>query len=470
MKVNAPFQVLVLFEPSSIKGFREGLSRPNYSHDLNLMQLAQAAINKNLEVFAADYQKPNRAFRLNSSWPLVELNQESVRFDRKNTIVMTANYLAFQKFRSAGSRKRRKIVHLLVQAAIHPIEQPALFYPFGSATYINVVRNSVDFVVTQHHRMKELFLTLGKMLSGFKEDDRVILSKLVPMEAPVNVSELRQRMRAKLGLNDDDVVIINAGGAWKWTQFNDFLRAFQAAHQASASKKIFFLQPALGQNDNLEHIAYHSETVKILSDMPKEIRKRIFIGDDWETDSTKFSEFLAAADYGLNLNLDSVEHWQSYRVRTLEYLTFGLPIIMSKGTFWDDEKAENAMIFCGRTQKEIVNCLKEVETTHFNTGLYVRRKKDVESIRESMSLSSQAELAIETLLNHPKIGVPNRVISGSLWSYAKSGAPPFSNIGGIGKRIYFWVVAKAILHKFLSLIGVRTIWRKFRIRRELRSN
>jgi hypothetical protein len=143
---------------------------------------------------------------------------------------------------------------------------------------------------------------------------------------------------------------------------------------------------------------------------------------------------------------------------------------MSKGTFWDDEGVASAMIFCGNSQKEIINCLKEVETKHFNTGLYMQRKQDIESIRESMSLSSQAELAIETLLNHPKIGIPNRVISGSLWSYAKSGAPRSSNISGIRKRIYFWVVTKPILPKFLILLGVRVIWRKFRIRRELRSH
>ena len=464
------FKFLFLFEPSTIKGFREGTLTPKFSHDLNLIQLAQAAISRNLEVFAADYQTPTKVFHLKKSLPSVELGQIMTNFKKEKAIVISANYLAFQRARSSRYRKRHKIIQVLVQAAIHPIEQPVLFYPFGSATYINVIRHSIDFIITQHHRMKELFLVMSKMLSGFNEEDRVILSKLAPSEPPANLSELRQKMRGELGLNEDDLVIINAGGAWKWTKFAEFLRAFQVANKLSDSKKLFFIQPALGQNDNLEHVAYHAEVVKILSEMPKEIRARIFLGDNWDINSNKFSEYLAAADYGLNLNLDSLENWQSYRVRTLEYLAFGLPVIMSKGTFWDEEGIENAMIFCGSTEKEIVDCLMHVETSHLNGELYIQRKLEIDAIRHSITLSTQAELAIESLLNHPKLGIDNQLISGSLWSYANSGAPRFSNLSGFGKQIYFWIVSKPMLHKLLSFIGIRAIWRKFKMRRELRLN
>lgn len=445
---------LFLFEPSSVEAFLDGRDKPNYSHDLNLMQLAQGALLNDANVFIASYSDQDYLYISNQYWPLTQLqpaHSVSIKFD----FVISANHLAFK------NRKRGFSKNVLVQAAVHSIESPQMYFPAGIATYINVVQNAIDFQITQNSRMKDLIHTMNQLLSGFNDANRILISQLSPRVNQKKYTEFEKNtLRERFNIPKDAKVIINAGGAWKWTQFNEFLLAFNKCFEINLNCSLFFIQPALSQKQNSEHDRYHIETKQILNSLPLSVRSRIYIGDNWQLTSKKLDEFLSISDYGLNLNLDSLEQWQSFRVRTIEYLSFDLPLISSKGTFWDLNDHENAFVFTGFTVDEISQSLLQI--CDENNDNYQRRVNDVIKIKNELSIENQARKVIERLINHELLHKKIEISSVAIWDYAKFGPSPKVSIARYSNYFYNLMTQNAFVHRILVSVGIRAIYRKLR--------
>ena len=445
---------LFLFEPTSIEAFLKGSDKPIYSHDLNLMQLAQGALINEANVYLASYSAQNVFYKSDQYWPHTNINPcdiESLEFD----FIVSANHLAFR------NRKRGYSKNVLVQAAVHLIESPQIYFPAGTASYINVIQNAIDFEITQNMRMKELLHTFNQLLAGFNDPDKILISQLSPrvIESSITTSE-KIALRQKLNISNDAKVIINAGGAWKWTQFNEFLLAFKKCFETNPECSLFFIQPALSQKMNSDHDIYHFETKRILESLPPHVRSRIFIGDNWQLATDQLDGLLSIADYGLNLNLDSLEQWQSFRVRTMEYLSFNLPIIMSQGSFWDENAHKDAFIFTGHNVDEISQTLlsicKELPES------YIQRVQAVIEIKKELSLENQAQKTIEKLMKHNLLQEKTKVSPASIWDFSNLGPKQTSYFGRFTKFIYFQITQNSAAHKFLVIIGIRALYRKFK--------
>jgi hypothetical protein len=452
--------ILYLFEPSSMEAFLEGKSTPVYSHDLNLMQLAQSAINLGVRVFIANFHDSEKVYSVQSMWPTVNLQSSfsSNTIHKQLTFTFSANHIAFLNKARNKSRNR----NVLIQAAIHPIEDPSLFYPAGISSYINVVRNQIDFFVTQNSRMKDLLFRLLSLVAGYEDSNRIMLSKLVPRVEDQSLKDAnRIKFRKQISIGSDDILFVNAGGAWSWTLFHEFINSFAKVVANFPEAKIYFFQPALGQGMNSSHLEYNKKTLQILSELSETQKSRILVGDGWDVNGKFISEMLDAADYGISFSKESLEHWQSYRVRILEYLAHAVPIITSRGSFWDDENTGTGFIFAGHHENDLYNVILEVIRSH-NPEFILQRKEDLEGLLQQLTLQNQGERLISELVKHPLRHQKPKVNNSPIWDFRD-----FADLKRIGfrrymKRTYFKILNNPYAHGLLVMVGVRRFVRFLR--------
>jgi hypothetical protein len=455
---------LFLFEPSSLEAFLEGKSTPVYSHDLNLMQLAQSAINLGVQVFIANFHDSQKIYSTQSMWPIVNLQSSlpHTTVTKQLTFTFSANHIAFINRERSNRRDKNRNRNILVQAAIHPIEDPTLFYPAGISSYINVVRNQIDFFVTQNSRMKDLLFRLLSLVAGCEDSNRILISKLVPrVESPSPKDANRRKFRKQISIGIDDILFVNAGGAWSWTLFHEFLEAFAKAVSDFPETKIHFFQPALGQGNNSSHLEYNKKTLQILSGLTETQKSRILVGDGWDADGKLISEMLDAADYGISFSQESLEHWQSYRVRILEYLAHTVPVITSRGSFWDEEKTGVGFIFAGHHDNDLYDVISEVIRSH-NPELILQRKEDLGTLLDNLTLQNQGERLISELVKHPLRDQKPKISNSPIWDFREFAEPKRIGTRRLFKRIYYKTVNNTHAHKLLVRLGVRRFVRFLR--------
>ena len=449
---------LYLFEPSSMKAFLEGKSTPVYSHDLNLMQLAQSAINLGVPVYIANFHDSKKVYSAQSMWPTVNLQSSfpSNTIYKQLTFTFSANHTAFL------NRNRNRNRNVLIQAAIHPIEDPLFFYPAGISSYINVVRNQIDFFVTQNSRMKDLLFRLLSLVAGYEDLSRIMLSKLVPrVEDQSSRDANRIKFRKQISIGSNDILFVNAGGAWSWTLFHEFLNAFAKVVADFPETKVYFFQPALGQGNNSSHLEYNKKTLQILSELSETQKSRILVGENWDADGKLINEMLDAADYGISFSKESLEHWQSYRVRILEYLAHAVPIITSRGSFWDDENTGTGFIFVGHRDNDLYDVVSEVVRTH-NPELILQRKKDLAALLQNLTLQNQGERLISDLVKHPLRHQKPKVNNSPIWDFRNFAEPKRIGARRLFKHTYYITVNNTYAHGLLVLLGVRRFVRFLR--------
>ena len=456
--------ILCLFEPSSMKAFLVGKSTPVYSHDLNLMQLAQSAINLGVQVYVANFHDSEKIYSAKSMWPTVNI-QSSLPFStifKQLSFTFSANHIAFVSRNKNKNNNKNKNRNVLIQAAIHPIEAPTFFYPAGISSYINIVRNQIDFFVTQNSRMKDLLFRLLSLVAGYEDLNRIMTSKLVPkVEKQSSMEANRIKFRKQISIGSDDILFVNAGGAWSWTLFHEFLGVFAKVVADFPETKIYFFQPALGQGINSSHLEYNKKTLQILSELSETQKSRILVGDNWDADGKLINEMLDAADYGISFSKESLEHWQSYRVRILEYLAHTVPIITSRGSFWDDENTGTGFIFVGHHDNDLYDVVSEVVRTH-NPELILQRKKDLAALLQNLTLQNQGERLISDLVKHPLRHQKPKVNNSPIWDFRNFAEPKRIGARRLFKHTYYITVNNTYAHGLLVLLGVRRFVRFLR--------
>jgi glycosyltransferase involved in cell wall biosynthesis len=310
--------------------------------------------------------------------------------------------------------------------------------------------------------MKDLLTTLLSLLTGFQQSERILTSKLVPkLNSDENRRRNRNDFRKRFSIGAEDILFVNAGGAWSWTLFHEFIDAFAKVVTDYPDIKFYFFQPALGQDLNSSHAEYNQRTLSKLSKLSEAQRSRIFIGTDWDKDGVFLRTMLDAADYGISFSKESLEHWQSYRVRILEYLSHGVPVITSSGSFWDDEDTGEGFIFLGHREYDLYNGIAHVVHTH-TPEILNKRRLDLQKILKSLTLERQAEVLVKQLVGHPYREQEPKVNISPIWDYRKFGGSSRISPRRAFKMIYYGAVNNFYAHAFLVLIGMRRFVRFLR--------
>ncbi|AIA31875.1 hypothetical protein Y981_09405 [Leptospirillum ferriphilum YSK] len=229
-----------------------------------------------------------------------------------------------------------RIHNILFIPAIHWLESPELFPP----DFIDIFRESfllyVDDVVVQNKDMQEIIHSLI-VLSGIPfERERISIapSGFAPEEEE-NFGEYefnREEIRKEMGLNGNEIGIINSGGFWKWTDLDTFLESFIEIHREIPNNKLIFFIMGLKQKNNTDHSEFINNIVNILdknNDLIIDGKIRLFA--DYENASNFLPRFNFGSDIGVNVSKPSIENAQSHRQRFIDYLKAKLPVINTMG-------------------------------------------------------------------------------------------------------------------------------------------
>jgi hypothetical protein len=325
--------------------------RVPYSHDRNLTLLGHEALELGYDVYVSSgvhgiFRNDLRHVSMVAPhWAYEDARADASSFD----CVVSAG---IEQLHVRDLFTNAKIVGVL--PALHMFESPSFHGPAYVYNFVKALREHVDFAITLNARMAETLSILSVWLARFDLGERLIIAPLGFSEdqlPPVGVrTELRNDGRSSMNLSQNDVLFINAGGAWGWTDTDTFIDAMcRYSVFKEHNMRVYF--SGITQPDNPDRNDVAVNIQKLQTDYPQLFKSSladegiIYIERDWAKGGKDVNRLLYAADIGIHLNKASFEAWQSHRVRFIDYLSAGLPILSTGGDSTSAANAE-ACLFC----------------------------------------------------------------------------------------------------------------------------
>ena len=310
-----------------------------YSHDRNVLLMAHVVARRNIELFVccgpggARERKFRRVSRVYPRWaftPDFVADPESIDFD----LIVCAGIEALIL---RAHFPQAKLVGIL--PALHMFEAPGLFRPEFVYDFIRSLKQEIDFIITQNARMRETIVFICHWLARWDPSERVFTARLGlsrDMESVLDVNgqayrKQRAEGRRRLRLGANDLLVVNAGGAWNWTDCDTFLEAACLHARQGGRVRVYFSGITQPDNHEINHVRDRIET--LLQQYPECFSNEmgdgrpIYIERDWSRGGVDIHAFLKAADLGLSVNKVGFEGWQSHRVRIVDYIGSGLPLL-----------------------------------------------------------------------------------------------------------------------------------------------
>ncbi len=328
-----------------------------WSHDKNLLNFAHRCLAAGHEVLFADSANDRFA---ESPLRITQLLPEIAKDRRLGHDYAVGCDFVLCAYPEALTLRYRFPTSTLVGwfAACHFLETAE----GQGATYWSALSTSLstmDVAVTQHLRMREIIHLVARILG---RRDLTILE--APQRWPIGQPDFPDSASARLriGIPVDARVILNAGGVWSWTDFLPFVKAFSAHLDRQPRSNLFLLVSGLAQPGNHDHQTYVMEALGVMETIKRDHRDRIHWFSDWSEGGRRIRDMLAAADLGLNVNAEGLEAWQAYRIRAVDYLSAGLPMLATPHDFFADVLCPSAcMQVQGHSVVDYEAVLDEVE-------------------------------------------------------------------------------------------------------------
>ena len=398
-------RIVIIADAAEYFSLEKG-SRPKfeYSHTKNLFLMAQTLASE-FDVVVVDIAFEH-AWRVKSVYPVADV----VRLPPEDIYSMEYEAVIScwpSALIDAGSRLQCRN-SIYVHTATQWLENAALWPPTVAEVYRKGLTNNIDYVITQNDRMKELFSSTFAWLAGWNFPERIHVLPLgfSEEEARVERSLSRSDIRDDMGLREEQIAIISAGGFWSWTDLDVFLEAFIRTVREGASNLVFFIM-GLKQSSNIDHSKFVEKIEQIISendDIIKSGNLRIIM--DWKEAGKKLELWKYGADLGVNVSKETVENFQSHRVRFIEYMKAGIPVINTKGDSVSDGIGDAILFVVNSGSVDSYQAvLKDISA---RPELIQEKRRQVERFREHY----QAEQIYKNLLGivrAPKIAEVERV-------------------------------------------------------------
>ncbi|MFN3805982.1 hypothetical protein [Asticcacaulis sp.] len=399
----------LIFDDVSIPYLVSGaLPRTSMSHDFNLFQFGHHALSEGHDVVflsTSSYYNGETLGSIKGIYPNLEIYTESFRTDDVKPDILLSNHIQVFAWGQAPYAKK-----VAIHPALYFVEMPVYYTDHQTRAQLLAARYHVDFIFVQNERMRDILVAFYGWLAGWSEANRIIINPLGLIKEEKFSPIDRNSARSKLGLEDTDVCIVNAGGIWRWTGFNDYLRAFVQAVRGGASNLVLVMT-GFRQAENEDHGDYIAETRQILRENAdivgdrtaagqKRAKIRIHVEEDWIEASKKLPLFLSAADFGLNVNGDGLENWQAQRVRCLDYTRYSLPLLTTRGdNFSDNVAGEGAVRLSSNSPAEVTETLMQLSRSRKVTESAKNAAKKTKTRLESPKIMQNN---LRLVLNTPK--------------------------------------------------------------------
>jgi len=360
-----PLTVLLLIEQRwyDLLANNEEANLP-YSHDQHLLQLGHEALRKGYDVYFAPIQfdaRNKEALSIQQFYPVMRFQ----RVRQASKINAVADFVVFVYAHILDVRKDYpKAKSVCILPAINFLEQQEGLPATWTHNFFLTARTQVDFFLTQNYRMADLAHALLLSFARINVKDRILVCPLGIPPEQTRHHPPRTVIRKHMGLKPDEIAFINAGGPWNWTDYNSFLKAFcQVVEKGTTNIKFYVM--GFKQTNNFDHEEYIAQTKSIIQKHRHLVGKNLIVFDDWEEASKVVVAYVHAADVGVNANRDTAENWQSYRLRFLEYMKAGLPVINTTGDYLSAHEASGAVypVQTGNIQS-YEKAIREAATDH----------------------------------------------------------------------------------------------------------
>lgn len=434
------------------------IHEPVYSHDLNTLQLVSEALNVGHECFlTANTESHDKIYK-------VSKKNNSMSFEELKSIE-SIDLLVYSGVDNFSIAKRfPRIKTLIMQSALNFVEEAQTAKPIWTKLVIEGLRKHSHYIVVQNEHMKNLADVLFSLIAGWKNPDRILVYPQAPRyilsdKYAGEINQIRKNIRDDLKIPENATVIINAGGVWRWTALDAFLKQFADMVQ-SDTHNIFFIQPGFTQNGNHDHDVYIEEIKSYISDLDIKVKKKIILIESWTQDRTKLEHLLLASDFGINLNPDTLENWQSHRVRVLEYISAGLPTFIynhdSYSTAVPDffiklEEKENEIF-----QENVLSAIGKLAQNFFDAPR--------QFIQTQYSISNSYKKLVDSLEELLESNVPIKMEADSLIDLNDKDSTHFSNM--TQEKLKAIVYRYPVVLKIVEAFGVLGIYKWLRISQE----
>lgn len=195
-----------------------------------------------------------------------------------------------------------------------------------------------DSLVCASERQRDLWLgalsVLGRLDHTIYGEDPAFRSTVgvVPFGLPeARPERTGPGLRDRLGLAEDDFVILWGGGIWNWF---DPLTLIEASVRASASvpdlRVVFLGTTRPGARPGKDAMAMRAQQLAVELDPRGE---HVIFNSGWVPYQER-QNFLLDADVGVSTHLDHLEARFAFRTRLLDYLWCALPMLVNDGDEW----------------------------------------------------------------------------------------------------------------------------------------
>lgn len=382
------------------------------SHDKNLFQISYELLKGNDHVYfttSDNFHDQTDCFKIYEVSPNLLFSRCSVPLQSIAWDMVVTVHPQLLNYELALQAKK-----VAIHPALYFVEMPDTYSGEQTQDMLNAICYHMDFLVVPNERARELVSVLYKYLCGWNEPDRILVAPLgiFPEELEVTPPS-REACRAKMGLTrPDQLAFYNGGGVWRWTDFNNFLKAFLELKQEGL-ENIFLYISGIKQKENSDHIAYTQETLQLLEQYKQYVGYNIDTDQaepapihfeaDWSRGGEHVDIMAHGADLGLNINKDGLENWQSQRVRVLDYLKSGLPVLSTT----DDSISSKAHTGCIFIEKRGVEsykqAIREILTKRY---LIEEARNNIPRLQREFLVSNFWGRALDEIRRQPKRSVP----------------------------------------------------------------
>lgn len=227
------------------------------------------------------------------------------------------------------------------------LEDRQLIHNKDLRVLLNLLLNSHHFLCA-NERQKDLYtgiLTATNKINPYLLQFDKNLSKIFTL-IPYGIRKEKKKKDTKVlrgiipGIKESDVIIIWGGVISNWFDPLILIEAMEEVIKINPKFKLFFLSTK-HPNPLLMKFPKAKEVEKLASSK-KLLNKFIFLNKSWIPYDKRHNYFLES-DIGVSTHLEHLETRFSFRTRVLDYIYFNLPIICSKGDFFESYIQKNSI-------------------------------------------------------------------------------------------------------------------------------
>jgi glycosyltransferase involved in cell wall biosynthesis len=146
-------------------------------------------------------------------------------------------------------------------------------------------------------------------------DDVIVIPSCVDIKKFGFNKTARDILRKKFGISENEIVFCYSGGLGKWQKIDSIIKLFAQISKKHSQSRFFFITQ---HKENLE---------KLLIDSKIQLNRYLIIS----CEHSNLSEYLSSCDIGVIMRDDTIVNNVASPVKIAEYLSCGLPVILTTG-------------------------------------------------------------------------------------------------------------------------------------------